>query len=110
MNKTYLISIPLIFIVFISGIFLLNLNYEEKESLIVSDIPSFELQTLQKRKIDQSIFEEGELKLINVWATWCINCKLEHGFLMNLKNQEIKIIGLNYKDCLLYTSPSPRDV
>ena len=100
MNKTYLISIPLIFIVFISGMFLLNLNFEEKESLIVSDIPSFELQTLQKRKIDQSIFEEGEFKLINVWATWCINCKLEHGFLMNLKNQDIKIIGLNYKDDL----------
>ena len=73
MNKTYLISIPLIFIVFISGMFLLNLNYEEKESLIVSDIPLFELQTLQKRKIDHSIFEEGEFKLINVWATWCIN-------------------------------------
>ena len=48
MNKTYLISIPLIFIVFISGMFLLNLNYEEKESLIVSDIPLFELETLQK--------------------------------------------------------------
>ena len=47
MNKTYLISIPLIFIVFISGMFLLNLNYEEKDSLIVSDIPLFELQTLQ---------------------------------------------------------------
>ena len=100
MNKTYLISIPLIFIVFISGMFLLNLNFEEKESLIISDIPLFELQTLQKRKIDQSIFEEGEFKLINVWATWCINCKLEHGFLMSLKNQNFKIIGLNYKDNL----------
>ena len=31
------------------------------------------------------------------WS-WCITCRVEHPFLMNLKNQGIKIIGLNYKD------------
>ena len=36
--------------------------------------------------------------MINVWATWCVNCKLEHGFLMSLQNKGIKIFGLNYKD------------
>ena len=36
--------------------------------------------------------------MINVWATWCINCKLEHGFLMQKKEEGWNIIGLNYKD------------
>ena len=77
-----------------------NLNSEKKEPLIVSDIPYFNMTDLNGKKIDQSIFKEDEYKLINVWATWCINCKLEHGFLMSLKNQNFKIIGLNYKDNL----------
>ena len=37
--------------------------------------------------------------LVNVWATWCIACRVEHPFLMKLKeNSTIKIYGLNYKD------------
>ena len=100
MNKNYLILLPLVFVGIISLLFVWNLNSEKKEPLIVSDIPYFNMTDLNGKKIDQSIFKEDEYKLINVWATWCINCKLEHGFLMSLKNQNFKIIGLNYKDNL----------
>ena len=32
-------------------------------------------------------------------ASWCVPCKDEHAFLMNLSKQKnIKIIGINYKD------------
>lgn len=100
MNKNYLILLPLVFVGIISLLFVWNLNSEKKEPLVVSDIPYFNMTDLNGKKIDQSIFKEDEYKLINVWATWCINCKLEHGFLMSLKNQNFKIIGLNYKDNL----------
>ena len=100
MNKNYLILLPLVFVGIISLLFVWNLNSEKKEPLIVSDIPYFNMTDLNGKKIDQSIFKEDEYKLINVWATWCINCKLEHGFLMSLKKQNFKIIGLNYKDNL----------
>ena len=100
MNKNYLILLPLVFVGIISLLFVWNLNSEKKEPLIVSDIPYFNLTDLNGKKTDQSIFKKDEYKLINVWATWCINCKLEHGFLMSLKNQNYKIIGLNYKDNL----------
>ena len=37
--------------------------------------------------------------LINVWATWCIACRVEHPFLMKLKEESrLTIYGLNYKD------------
>ena len=36
---------------------------------------------------------------MNIWASWCIPCRDEHEFLMELKkNQKIKLIGFNYKD------------
>jgi len=36
---------------------------------------------------------------LNVWATWCVACLVEHPFLMELRNESrIKIYGLNYKD------------
>ena len=100
MKKVYLIALPLAFVGLISAFFIWNLNYETRDTLIVSDIPDFKLTDLNGRKIDQSVFEADEYKLINVWATWCINCKLEHGFLMSLKNENFNIIGLNYKDNL----------
>ena len=100
MKKIYLIALPLAFVGLISAFFIWNLNYETRDTLIVSDIPDFKLTDLNGRKIDRSVIEAAEYKLINVWATWCINCKLEHGFLMSLKNENFNIIGLNYKDNL----------
>ena len=36
---------------------------------------------------------------MNIWASWCIPCKEEHSFLLNLSDQNnIEIVGLNYKD------------
>ena len=98
MKKIYLIILPLAFVGIISLFFVLNLNYENEDILIVSDIPDFKMTDLSGNIIDRSVFTDNEYKLINVWATWCINCKLEHGFLMYLKQENFKIIGLNYKD------------
>lgn len=42
---------------------------------------------------------KGEVTLLNVWATWCISCRVEHPYLVDLAaNQGVRIIGLNYKD------------
>ena len=35
---------------------------------------------------------------MNVWASWCITCLVEHPYLMELDKKGINIIGLNYKD------------
>ena len=37
--------------------------------------------------------------LLNVWASWCVACRIEHPLLVDLaKKDVIPIIGLNYKD------------
>ena len=60
-------------------------------------IPKFQLENLENTKLIDNDEIQGSF-ILNVWASWCITCRVEHPFLMNLKNQGIKIIGLNYKD------------
>ena len=40
----------------------------------------------------------GKPALINVWATWCFSCRVEHPYLLQLAEQGVTIYGLNYKD------------
>jgi cytochrome c biogenesis protein CcmG/thiol:disulfide interchange protein DsbE len=41
---------------------------------------------------------DNDLFVVNIFASWCAPCKVEHPFLMKLKNKNISIIGINYKD------------
>ena len=43
----------------------------------------------------------NEFNLINIWASWCAPCKVEHPYLINLNDKfDINLIGINYKDNL----------
>ena len=35
--------------------------------------------------------------MLNVWASWCITCRVEHPFLEEI-SKTIPVIGVNYKD------------
>ena len=80
--------------------FLSDKDDQLETALIDSSFPDFNLGSLS----DESRFltKQDIIKLpalINVWATWCIACRVEHPFLMKLKEESIlTIYGLNYKD------------
>ena len=100
-------SVPLIvsllfitfFIIFFKGlknsnIYVPNINYEK-------EIPSFTTQFFDTNiKINSDeIFKEDYYYLMNIWSSWCLPCREEHRFLMELnKEKNLKIIGFNYKD------------
>ena len=69
-------------------------------ALIDSSFPEFKLGSLSDES--RVLTKQDIIKLpalINVWATWCIACRVEHPFLMKLKEESrLTIYGLNYKD------------
>ena len=103
--KSKVIAITLIlfflitFVVFLKGLknsnlYTPNLNQEK-------EVPSFELKSFEDNTniISEKIFKGNRYYLMNIWASWCIPCRDEHKFLMELKkNKKVKLIGFNYKD------------
>jgi cytochrome c biogenesis protein CcmG/thiol:disulfide interchange protein DsbE len=67
-------------------------------ALINQPLPSFALATVESDAIVKASDITGDVFLLNVWATWCITCRVEHPYLVKLRNQGVKIIGINYKD------------
>ena len=91
----------LIVIIFLSSVILFtsliknNNNSQSKVDLNIP-LPEFSLQTLHSdKKIKNENLED--LFILNVWASWCITCRVEHPFLEDI-SKTIPIIGLNYKD------------
>ncbi len=68
--------------------------------LIGKSAPSFQLHQLMEPTLKTSQKDLiGHITLLNVWATWCVACKVEHGFLLKLSNhRDLMLYGLNYKD------------
>ena len=76
----------------------LTLNPNEQPSALIGQpVPEFQLtdlntgQPLSREQLPQQPF------LLNVWASWCITCQVEHPYLTQL-SQRMPVVGLNYKD------------
>jgi cytochrome c biogenesis protein CcmG/thiol:disulfide interchange protein DsbE len=67
--------------------------------LVGRPIPQFSLPTLaDPDALITSDTLRGQVALVNVWGTWCIECRHEHGFLVELARAGVPIYGLNLKD------------
>ena len=86
------------FVIFFKG--LKNSNIYTPNISLEKKVPSFELKSLENNNIiSEKIFKDDKYYLMNIWASWCIPCREEHEFLMELnKDQKIELIGFNYKD------------
>jgi cytochrome c biogenesis protein CcmG/thiol:disulfide interchange protein DsbE len=69
-------------------------------ALIGQPMPSFNLTLLANANAEVTEKDlTGKIVLLNVWGTWCVYCKYEHPFLVDIaKSSRVSLFGLNYKD------------
>ena len=105
MKSNYIKIFTFGIIIFFISVFFIALskdsNYNTK-NLIGKKISTFNLPSIfdDKKIIEDKTLKRNKYTLINFFASWCSPCRDEHKYLMKLskKNDEIKIIGINYKD------------
>jgi len=68
--------------------------------LIGKEVPEFDLPPVKGRTLGLSSKDlKDEVSLVNVFASWCVECRAEHPLLMKLgASGPVPIHGLNYKD------------
>jgi cytochrome c biogenesis protein CcmG/thiol:disulfide interchange protein DsbE len=69
--------------------------------LVGKPVPEFSLPPLKGRTegLSSRDLKNGEVSLLNVFASWCVPCRDEHPLLMELHRRAIvPIHGINYKD------------
>lgn len=73
---------------------------EVPSPLIGKPAPGFTLPVLEQPGRTLSVQDmRGKVWLLNVWASWCVACRLEHPLVLDAsRTGEVPIYGLNYKD------------
>ena len=68
--------------------------------LVGKPVPSFELPLLGADGPSLRSSElRGKVWLLNVWASWCTPCQVEHPLLVDFAaRSQVPVYGLNYKD------------
>lgn len=94
-------SIPLIFLMMLVFLLWYQLGDDPRilpSALLNKNVPDFKQETLAHTNINEKVFK-GHVTVLNVWASWCLSCHIEHPFLMDMAHDKnITMIGLNYKD------------
>lgn len=110
-KRVIIALLPLIIFISLAGVFAYQLLSGKDVSTIPSALigkqaPETELPPLEGLMRDgvqlpglTSADFNGQLTLLNVWASWCAPCRQEHPIFMELaKDKRFNIVGLNYKD------------
>lgn len=104
MKRIWIYLVPLVLAGGLFALFASQINEDPNllpSALLNKDAPQFELGPIEGH--NQSGFSTkdlmGQVTLVNVFASWCVPCRDEHEFLIELaKRGDVKIYGINYND------------
>jgi cytochrome c biogenesis protein CcmG, thiol:disulfide interchange protein DsbE len=110
MRATWLSTIPLLLLLALAGYFAIGLSQDPralKSVLIDRPLPAFDLPLFEtgpgagsgaRQRVTHETFK-GRVSLVNVFASWCITCRVEHPVLLKLAaDPRMTIVGLAWKD------------
>lgn len=96
--------LPLVAVIILIGFLVIGLTRGDPRALpspfIGRPAPQFELPNLKDLSVTVASADfAGQFALVNVWATWCVQCRAEHQFLLDLAAEKsIPIYGINWRD------------
>ncbi|HXD41458.1 MAG TPA: DsbE family thiol:disulfide interchange protein [Ramlibacter sp.] len=74
--------------------------HEIPSPLVSKAAPAFKVpQLVAADKAFSPADLKGQVWMLNVWASWCVACRVEHPLLVELgRSKIVPLIGLDYKD------------
>lgn len=97
--------IPLAVFAAVAGLLALGLGRDPRvipSVMIDRPLPAFDLPALDGSGapgLASTDLGQGKPALINIFASWCVPCRAEHPYLMELAGHEdFALYGINYKD------------
>ena len=101
--KSLKFIVPLAVFVLLAAFLALGLTRDPREvpsPFIGKAAPAFRLEQVADASAAFAPADmKGKVWLLNVWASWCASCRIEHPLLVEMaKKNVVPIVGLNYKD------------
>jgi cytochrome c biogenesis protein CcmG, thiol:disulfide interchange protein DsbE len=101
--RTLKFLLPAAAFLVLAAFLLMGLSRDPREipsPLVGKPAPAFELPVLgEPQQVFTPAQMQGRVWLLNVWASWCVPCLVEHPLLVQLANDKVvPIVGFNYKD------------
>ena len=101
--RAFKFALPLAIFVALVAFFAVGLTRDPREvpsPFIGKPAPAFTLTQLHDEKVAFTPADmKGKVWLLNVWASWCVSCRVEHPLLVQMaRGKVVPIVGLNYKD------------
>jgi cytochrome c biogenesis protein CcmG/thiol:disulfide interchange protein DsbE len=104
-SRLWLVLIPVVVFAALAALFWRGLYGEPSKipsALINKPVPDFTLAAvpgLPVPGLSAGDLRSGKVTVVNVWASWCAPCRIEHPLLTELaKRPDITLAGINYKD------------
>jgi len=102
-SKRFFFVIPVLVFGGLAILFGTQLGHDPKivpSALIDQPVPDFDLPPLKQDKGGLATADlNGQVALVNIFASWCLPCRAEHPLLMRLAEQNVVAVhGINYKD------------
>lgn len=95
--------LPLLLFIALAGYFWIGLGkdpHEVPSPLIDKKVAQFALPPLEGR--DRGFTSDdlvGQVSLVNVFGSWCVACRIEHPFLMTLKQEGVvPVFGIDWRE------------